>query len=297
VHTRRGYIALLFTLLIWGSTFVITKVVLREAGPLALTGLRFAIAFAALAPLAARKGFRLGQIFQPTFLLFGLTGTTLFYAFQNIGLNYTSVSSTVLIQSSTPAITALLAVFFLKERLSISQVIGIGLVTLGVILVGVTSPSTADSSNPTLGNLLIFGSALAWSVYTTQGRRMVSDHSALVMTAASTGAGLLFLLPFVGWEAWSIGLPHFSLWGALGIVYLGLVASGLTMFLWNYALHYLPASVATPYINLIPIIGLASALFLGEAPPWMQIAGGGLAILGVLLSSRVQKEWLPEISG
>lgn len=290
MRIHRGYIALLFTLLIWGSTFVITKVVLREAGPLALTGLRFAIAFAVLAPLAARQGFRLGQIFQPNFLLFGLTGTTLFYAFQNIGLNYTSVSSTVLIQSSTPAITALLAVFFLKERLSISQIIGIGLVTFGVVLVGITGTSTAGSSNPALGNLLVFGSALAWSVYTIQGRRMVSDHSALVMTAASIGAGLLFLIPFVGWEAWSIGLPHFSLGGILGVAYLGLAASGLTMFLWNYALHYLPASVATPYINLIPIIGLASALFLGEAPPWMQIVGGGLAILGVLLSSRVQKE-------
>lgn len=288
MRPNRGYLALCLTLLIWGSTFAITKVVLREIGPLTLTFVRFAIAFAVLGPLAMRQGFRLRDIFRPTFLLFGLTGTTLFYAFQNLGLNYTSVSSTVLIQSGIPAITAVLAVIFLRERLSVRQILGIGLVTVGVILVGLTSDGGVDSSNPVLGNLLILGSALAWAVYTIQGRKLVTAAKAvpaLVMTAASTGSGLIFLLPFAGWETWASGLPHLSVTGLLGIAYLGLAASGATMFLWNYALHFLPASVASPYINLIPIIGLVSAFYLGEQPPLAQILGGGLAIFGVWLSS------------
>ena len=282
---RRGYLALFVTLMIWGSTFLITKIVLREIGPLALTGLRFIIAFAILAPLATRAGFRLAAIFRLHYLLLGLTGTTLFYTFQNVGLNYTSVSSTVLIQSSTPAMTAILAVIFLKERLSLRQVLGIALVTVGVILVGLASQGGGDSPNPPLGNLLILGSAVAWSVYTIQGRRLVRGESALVMTAAGTGAGLIFLIPLAGWEVVVHGLPHLSLGGLLGILYLGTAASGLTMFLWNYALHYLPASVAVPYINLIPIIGLASGLLLGEQVPMAQLLGGGLAIFGVWLSS------------
>ncbi len=291
MRINRGYLALWLTLLIWGSTFVITKVVLREISPLTLTFVRFAIAFAVLGPLAARQGFRLRDIFRPTFLLFGLTGTTLFYAFQNLGLAYTSVSSTVLIQSGIPAITAVLAVIFLKERLGPRQIFGIGLVTLGVVLVGLTSSGpSADSANPVLGNLLIFGSALAWAVYTIQGRKLVADLPALVMTAASTGAGLIFLLPFAAWETAGTGLPHLSPGGLLGIAYLGLVASGLTMFLWNYALHFLPASVASPYINLIPIIGLAGAYLLGEQPPLAQILGGALALVGVWLSSGSSPE-------
>jgi drug/metabolite transporter (DMT)-like permease len=286
MRINRGFLALWLTLLIWGSTFVITKVVLHEIGPLTLTFVRFAIAFAVLGPLAARQGFRLRDVFRPTFLLFGLTGTTLFYAFQNLGLAYTSVSSTVLIQSGIPAITAVLAVLFLKERLGARQIFGIGLVTLGVVLVGLTSSGpSAGSADPVLGNLLILGSAVAWAVYTIQGRKLVANLPALVMTAASTGAGLIFLLPFAGWETATAGLPRLSPGGLLGIAYLGLVASGLTMFLWNYALHFLPASVASPYINLIPIIGLVSAFFLGEQPPLAQILGGGLAIFGVWLSS------------
>ncbi len=114
------------------------------------------------------------------------------------------------------------------------------------------------------------------------------------MTTASTGAGLLFLLPFAGWELASGVLPHFSLTSIAGVLYLGLAASALTMFLWNYALHSLQASVAATYLNLVPVIGVISGFIMGERPPLLQIAGGVLAILGVWLSSRtlVQKEIL-----
>lgn len=282
-----GYIALFITLLIWGTTFMITKLVLAEMGPLLLTALRFLIAFLLLAPLAARRGFRLRQVSQPKYLLFGLTGTTLYYGLQNVGLTYTSVSSTVLILASVPALTTLLAVIFLGEHMSGWQVLGLGLVTVGVVLVGMDSSQNSAGSHPLLGNLLIFCGALAWAVYTIQGRKMSNNTPAIVMTAASTGAGALLLLPFVGWEILAQGLPqHVSLLNWLGILYLGLIGSGLTMYLWNYTLHYLPASVASSYINLVPVIGLGTAYLLGEQPPLIQIVGGGLAILGVLLSNR-----------
>jgi drug/metabolite transporter (DMT)-like permease len=295
MQNQRGFIALIITILIWGTTFLVTKVVLREVGPLQLTALRFAIAFLLLAPLAARQGFRFKDIFRPTFILFGLTGTTLYFALQNLGLNLTSISSASLILSIGPVITSVMAVIFLKERLSKTRIIGIGLVTVGMILVALTSSGTTDGSNPWLGNGLILGSTLAWSVYTIQGRKMAGNYSTLVMTAASTGAGLLFLLPFAAWETLIIGIPHFSLSSVAGIVYLGIAASALTMFLWNYALRSLSASVASTYLNLIPMIGVASAFLLGERPPWLQIVGGVIAVFGVWISSRPprQKEALP----
>lgn len=282
---RRAYILLLLTIFIWGTTFIATKVLLREVAPLQLTLLRFIIAFIALVPFAVRQGFRLRDVFKPIFLLFGLTGTTLYYSLQNLGMNYTSVSSTSLILSIVPVLTAVFAVIFLKERLGRLRIAGIVLVTIGMVLVALSSGSDSAGTNPILGNLLIFCSALAWAVYTIQGRKMASSYPALVMTTASTGAGLLFILPFAVWEALVKGLPHFSGMGVADLLYLGLAASALTMFLWNYALHDLPASVASTFINLIPIIGVTSAYLLGEKPPLLQIVGGILAILGVWISS------------
>ncbi|MEW6385615.1 MAG: EamA family transporter, partial [Pseudomonadota bacterium] len=46
-----------------------------------------------------------------------------------------------------------------------------------------------------------------------------------------------------------------------------------------------PASTAAAFINLVPVIGVATSFLLGERPALMQLAGGGLAIAGVLLSS------------
>jgi drug/metabolite transporter (DMT)-like permease len=278
-------------LFIWGTTFVATKVVLRDVGPLLLTALRFAIAFAALVPFAVRQGFRLKDVFRPNFMLFGLTGTTLYYALQNVGMNLTSISSTSLILAIGPVLTAILAGIFLKEHLTRLRIAGIGLVTIGMVLVALNSTDGSAGANPVLGDVLIFCAGLSWAAYTIQGRKMVGDYSALVMTTASTGAGLLFLLPFAGWELATGVLPHFTVTSIVGVLYLGLAASALTMFLWNYALHSLPASVAATYLNLVPIIGVISAFIMGERPPLLQIAGGALAILGVWISSltRAQK--------
>ena len=286
MRNSRGYLSLFITILIWGTTFLVTKVVLAEIGPLQLTELRFVLAFLLLAPLAARQGFQLKQIFTMEYMLFGLTGTTLYYVLQNVGLTLTSVSSTVLILSIIPALTTILAVIFLKERIGRSQIIGIILVTVGVVLVSIQSGQGETYAHPLLGNLLIFISGLSWAIYTIQGRKMSAGQPALVMAAAGIGAGMLQIAPLAAWEAAAQGLPHLSGMGWLGVAYLSFASSGLTTYLWNDALHHLPASVASSYINLVPIIGIASAYLLGEQPPLIQIIGGVLAISGVLLSSR-----------
>jgi drug/metabolite transporter (DMT)-like permease len=65
------------------------------------------------------------------------------------------------------------------------------------------------------------------------------------------------------------------------------VASALPIFLWNYALRYVPASAAALYINLVPVVGLVSALLVGERVGAAQLVGGALAVAGVLLGEAV----------
>ncbi len=269
---------------------MVTKLVLGVIGPLLLTEIRLVIAFLSMAPFAARQGFRLKDVFRRDIMLFALTGTSLYYGLENSGMVYTSISSTALILAIIPALTTVLAVVVLKERIGKTQIIGLVLVTVGVMLVGLQEGADANSPRPLLGNLLIFLSALSWAVYTIQGRVMAEKSSALVMTAASIGAATLQMLPFAIWETFQRGLPELNSMAWLGIVYLGIVLSGVTTILWNEALHYLPASVASPFVNLSSVIGLAGAFMLGEKPPLMQIVGGAMALGGVLLSSRPVKD-------
>jgi len=257
-------------------------------GPFTVGVLRFLIAWVLLAPFAFRQGYRLRLSVRPTFQLFGLTGIVLYIAMTNLGLVFTSASSAALVQASIPAVTTLLSVLVLKERVSRLQLFGIGLSIAGLLLVTGLSLSR-EGSAPPVGNLLVFGSVVAWAVYTVQGKRLVSTFPWLVITTASISAGILCLLPFAIGELWLQGMPHLRVDGLIQLLYLGGASSALGYGLWNYGLRFLDASEAAPYINLIPVVGLIlSIIVLQEPLSLIQAGGGALTLFGVWLSNMGQ---------
>ena len=95
-----------------------------------------------------------------------------------------------------------------------------------------------------------------------------------MLTTASFGSGLIFLLPFTLAELFQQGWPAFGGPSLAAGVYLGVMATALPMFAWNYALQYIPASTAAAFLNLVPIVGVASSLIVGETIGPLQIVGG-----------------------
>ncbi len=160
---------------------------------------------------------------------------------------------------------------------------------LGVGLVSGSTPPGADSGAVLLGNALMVGAVVAYGAYAVQGRalRGVEGQPAVVATAASFAAGMLFLVPPGVVEAILLGAPDLGAQGWLVLAYLGAVASALPIFLWNFALRYVPASAAALYINLVPVVGLVSALLFGERAGAAQLLGGTLAVVGVMLGDAV----------
>jgi drug/metabolite transporter (DMT)-like permease len=120
---------------IWGSSFVVTTLVLDEAGPFAVTLLRFGLGLLVLLPFAYRRGFRFRLVLEPAFLLFGLTGVALVYGLQTLALVFTSAANTALISAGVPVVAAVLARAFLKEAIPPARLFGIGLSVLGIGLV------------------------------------------------------------------------------------------------------------------------------------------------------------------
>ena len=274
---------------IWGSSFVVTTLVLDEAGPFAVTLLRFGLGLLVLLPFAYRRGFRLRLALEPAFLLFGLTGVALVYGLQTMALVFTSAANTALISAGVPVVAAVLARVFLKEHIPPARLFGIALSVLGIGLVTGATPSGANSGSVLLGNAFMVGAVVAYGAYAVQGRalRGGEGHPAVVATAASFAAGLLFLLPPTAVEVVLLGVPDLGAQGWIVLAYLGAGASALPIFLWNYALRHVPASAAALYINLVPVVGLGSALLFGESVGAAQLLGGMLAVAGVLLGDAV----------
>lgn len=288
---RLSVLALLVTMAIWGSTFVVTKAVLAEAGPFVVTVARFGIGLGVLLPFAYRRGFRLRLALEPTFLLFGLTGVALYFGLQNLALVFTSAANAALISAGVPVAAGVLAFVFLREPIPPRRLVGIALSVLGISLVSGTMP-TGSGSQTLLGNVFMLLAVLAYGAYAVQGRALRSGepYPAAVATAASFTAGLLFLLPLAAGEVLLIGAPHLDSQGLFVLIYLGVAASALTMFLWNYALRHVPASAAALYINLIPVVGLGFALLWGETVGVTQLVGGTLAVAGVLLGDAASRK-------
>jgi len=280
---------LLLTMMIWGGTYVVTKTGVAEVPPMLFALLRFGVASAVLVPLALLRG-GIARLPRPipwgTLLLMGLTGVGLYYTGFNLALTYTTASQGALVQSSIPAITALMAVLWLRERLSGHRLFGIGLVIVGVLLIVARTSSDGSARSPLIGNLLMFGTVLVWGVYTILAKR-VADVDVIAITAIVTLLGTIMLLPAALVEVAHSQWPPISGPNWLRIIYLGALASAGGYLLYGRALRDLDASLVGIFVNLAPVLGVVSGVvILGEAMAPSAIAGGVLVLAGVWMSSR-----------
>ena len=191
------------------------------------------------------------------------------------------------------AVTALVAVLWLRERASSLRWLGIALSVGGVLIVFLGSGSDGGQSS-LFGNFLMFASVVCWGLYTALAKR-VAGFDSLVITTAVTGTGALLLSPLAGYEIVTAnlagdGLPPLPLIGWVELLYLGAIASGMAYLLYNASLRHLDASEVGVYTNLIPIVGvLTGVVVLGEPLSTRAIVGGLVVMLGVWITSRSER--------
>ena len=214
----------------------------------------------------------------------GLIGVVLYYAVFNYSLVYTSASQGALVQSCIPAMTALVAVVWLREHASAMRWTGIALSMVGVLIV-FSGAAAQSGSASLLGNVLMFVSAVLWGVYTSMAKRVAN-----VRSAAGHGGHprrrCVLLLPLAAFEVAAEGMPSVNLQGWLGMAYLGAGASGIAYMLYSAALKHVDASEAGVYTNLIPIVGVITGVMLGDPLSLRAILGGVVVLVGVWLTSR-----------
>ena len=278
---------LIAVMVIWGSTFVVTKSAIIELPPLTLAFVRVTIGALVLLPFALPRIRSSGSLPWRWLWAMGFIGVTLYYVAFNWSLALTSASQGALVQSSIPAVTACIAVLWLRERASRSRVFGIVLSVVGVLVVFAGGAQTnASAPSPALGNGLMFASVVCWGLYTSLAKR-VAQYDSIVITSFVTAIGSLLLLPLAMFELSSRPLPDPSFNAWVGAAYLGVFASGAGYLLYNYALKHMEASQVGVFTNLIPIVGvLTGVIVLGEPLSWQAIVGGIIVMIGVGLTTK-----------
>ena len=235
----RGHAAAFFTIVVWGTTFISTKVLLRSFQPVEILFIRFTLGLLALFLVCPR---RMKGVTRKQELLFagaGLCGVCLYYLLENIALTYTLASNVGVILSVIPFFTAVLSHLLLKEeRPGGGFYLGFVVAMAGICLISFSGSQL--ELNPA-GDLLSLLAAVIWACYVILTRKISAWGWSTIMTTRRTFCwGLLWMLPALFLFDFRLGLERFADPVCLGnMIFLGFGASALCFVTWNLAVKLL----------------------------------------------------------
>ena len=282
------YIAAFLIVVVWGCTFVQTKVLINAGlRPDEIFTLRFVIAYLLMLPFSWRRLFLDNVKDELVALLLGLTGGSLYFIVENYALAYGYCSNVSLIVCLTPLVTALIVGWrYPAERLGKAGMAG-SLVALAGMALVVFNGNFVLRLSP-LGDVLALAACLCWALYSLLIKHLGARYDNMLITRKVFGYGLLTIVPLLLWRGINIRLVlegGAAVWG--NILFLGVVASMLCFLGWNWCLARLGTVRATNFLYLNPVIAIASsAIVLGERITWIAIAGALLILAGMLYVDR-----------
>jgi drug/metabolite transporter (DMT)-like permease len=269
----------------WAGSFVAVKLTVEEISPIDLGFLRFLIAtpFMVLILLFSKKNIKFSMKKILDFSILGLTGVTLLYVLQFIGIEYTTASTSAVLINMNVIFIVILSSIFLNETFSLNKSMGIILSFIGVIIV-----IFAQMANENLifdniflvGCILIILSALCWAIYSIVGKNLLIEYDPLTITTYAFILGTFFYLPLVLSDITSV-IPNISINGWVAVLYLALVCSVFGYVAWYYALDKIEAGQAAVFLNLIPLFAIIISFFTGEKPTILFLVGAILIIIGI----------------
>ncbi len=276
------------TIFIWGTTYISTKMLLREFSPVEILFYRFILAYLVLLLIKpARIPYRSLRE-ELLFACAGLCGVTLYFTLQNTSLVYTLASNAGVLVSIAPFFTGIFSWFLLKgEPLRRSFFIGFGFSIIGIFLISFNGNFILQL-NP-LGDILAISCAAVWAVYSVLMKKIsILNYNVILCTRKIFFYGIIFLIPVLPLFDFHWNLARFSyLPNLFHMLFLGLGASALCFVTWNYAVGVLGAVRTSVYIYFNPVVTVVtSAIILHERITSVAVAGVALILAGLYLSER-----------
>jgi drug/metabolite transporter (DMT)-like permease len=289
-----AWLVLLATLMLWSGNWIVARAVRNDIAPGIATVGRLFIVLAILLPFAAtglRKKLPLldGRDWR-VLLALGFTGGGLHLALQWLGLHYTTATSGILYLSTSPIFILLMASPLAGERIALRQWIGVAMSFCGVAIIA--TQGNLGSVGFNIGDLMALASMMMWAGYTVFLRVRRDSLGTIELLVMVCAFGVVFMAPWIVWEAFFNPKIDLNLPGSLGVLYSAIGSLLLAYAGWSYVVTRLGATRAGATMHLMPALGVGlAALFLGEYPRWFHFAGIALILAGVALSSlRIAKE-------
>jgi len=282
--------------LFWSGNFVIARFIHEDISPIELVFFRWFGTLVALSPLLfihRKKIFSSIKNNFPIMMIFSLLGISGYNSFVYLGLQTTTATNALLINSSTPIMIILLAAGILKQKMSLFQIIGIGLSTLGVIFLVLQGDFTKISSlgfNP--GDIWIVIAGLSWALYSVLMKYKPKDLRALEFLSAIVFLGSIVLLGIYLYSGYGFSTGITAVGNNYWVIlYLVIFPSILSYIFWHKGIDEIGADKTGQFTHLMPIFGsILAFIFLNETLELFHLMGMVLIGFGIYLSLFLKKK-------
>jgi len=286
-HTLK-YLLIISAVIFWGSSFIATKVALKELSPETIISLRLIIASVCLliTALLLKKDFSINL--KSHSLIFILALIAVFHLMiQVTGLKYTTASNTGWIIGTAPIFMAILAAIFFREKIGLLKISGIIIAMFGLLLLIGKGNITNVDLIENKGDLLVLASAFTWGVYSMVNKKISLSYSPMMTILYLFIMMAVIIIPFNLNAASVNAVVHLSLNGWISILFLGLFCSGIAYVIWAYSLRYLESAKVGAFLYFEPLVTvLAAWVLLSESITVLMILSGIIITLGVVLVNK-----------
>jgi drug/metabolite transporter (DMT)-like permease len=286
-----SYLEALFAVVVWGGSFIATKIAVGQISPTTVVWLRFALGIPLiLFVVIIRKQFAFPKENEWWyFALLGFLGISFHQWLQSNGLQTAQATTTAWIISTSPAFIAILGWMVLKEKLNLVQSLGIVLAMIGVLAVVSKGDfsSIAAGNFGTYGDFLILISSVNWAVFSILSRHGLKNHPSTRMTFWVMTLGWLFTsVTFIAGKNYTeLAQLDYRSWMAM--IYLGVFTTGLAYIAWFAALSQLPAAQTGAFLFIEPLTSMAVAsVVLNEKITLVSVLGGVVILFGIWMVNR-----------
>jgi len=295
----KGRVLWYFTLLaaaslIWSAQGTAVKFLDRNMGPFAITFLPFYITTVLFVPLLIRKRRSNPSAVRPTwsdwgkFALAGVLGQVLAQLGMTWGISRSLASNGAVLNLMIPVITAVLASFMLREKLSLLRIASLALGLVGVLLMSVEDLRHVSflEMKYLVGNSLILVGCFGSSFYNTYCKGLLRRFQEIEILIFSYITASLASIPLLVWAEpfhWSV-FRTFDWKSWVAFAFLAILMYGASMLFFFAALEHLDVTVASVSLYLVPIFGvLMAAVLLGERLGALAMAGSGIVLVATIL--------------
>ena len=289
----KSYILLSLVAAFWGFQPSCVKWLLKAWSPVTIIGLRYILLSIILISWSYyREREKMFPGPEDWFYLvsMGLLGVALNNVLQFTALQYTSVTNCTLISATTPCLTAVASVLFVRERLHPLVWLGIIISFLGVLTI-VSKGSLVVLANIDFnrGDILALLSQLAWTGYTLLGVIVMKRLSPMAVTGWSGIFGS-FMVYMFGMVTGTFKVTSLQVAPLVSFLYILLLGGLYGMVAWNACSKAVGPSIASIFLNIMPVVGMVAGFILfHEEIGFVQLFGAAAIICGVTLVTNYRR--------